>query len=343
MSDVSDACGACGAALAPGARFCGVCGADVGTAGGTIGTSAIEATAPSAQPAGGAGVAPLPVRAVAAVLDGLVALGVFAVVGAVVANTTDDATENGFNLEGGPALLALGLVTAIVLGYFIVCEAVWGRTLGKLAMGVQVQPAGGRRGRVEAALIRNALRLVDGIGFYLVGGIVALTNPRRQRIGDMAAGTIVTPAPAGLPRALGVAGAIAAMVVGIGGCALLRDPAPAGPPLTGTMARGLTETNRAIEPTTEFRSTDRALYASIKASGVAAGTRLMGRWVFVGPASVAPPDTVIREVSSQFETGNERAGLNLDRGEREWPAGDYRLDLYLDDDLTLTLPFRVRQ
>ena len=41
--------------------------------------------------------------------------------------------------------------------------------------------------------MRTVLRLVDGLGVYLVGLIAMLaTGERRQRLGDLAAGTIVT-------------------------------------------------------------------------------------------------------------------------------------------------------
>jgi nicotinate-nucleotide--dimethylbenzimidazole phosphoribosyltransferase len=45
--------------------------------------------------------------------------------------------------------------------------------------------------------VRTVLRVVDGIGLYIVGLIVMLaTGQRRQRLGDMAAGTIIVDASA---------------------------------------------------------------------------------------------------------------------------------------------------
>ena len=54
--------------------------------------------------------------------------------------------------------------------------------------------AGGTPDEREIAL-RTVLRLVDGIGFYVVGLVVMLrTGERRQRLGDIVAGTAVVDA-----------------------------------------------------------------------------------------------------------------------------------------------------
>ncbi|MDG5776223.1 RDD family protein [Haloarculaceae archaeon H-GB2-1] len=42
-----------------------------------------------------------------------------------------------------------------------------------------------------ACLVRNMLRPVDGLFFYGVGFVVAQVSDRRQRIGDVLAGTVV--------------------------------------------------------------------------------------------------------------------------------------------------------
>jgi len=42
-----------------------------------------------------------------------------------------------------------------------------------------------------ASVVRNVLRLVDGLSFYLVGALFALASSRGQRLGDRAAHTLV--------------------------------------------------------------------------------------------------------------------------------------------------------
>ena len=82
----------------------------------------------------------------------------------------------------------------IYLSYFVVLEALWSRTLGKLFQGLVVRKLDGQRCDWRAALIRSALRIVE-VNPLLIGGLpaglVIIASPRKQRIGDLIAGTIV--------------------------------------------------------------------------------------------------------------------------------------------------------
>jgi uncharacterized RDD family membrane protein YckC len=86
-------------------------------------------------------------------------------------------------------LLYFGVLT----GYGVLLEWFWnGRTLGKRVLGLRVADAQGLRLTFPQVLIRNLLRAVDSLPlFYLLGGMVCVLNARLQRLGDMAAGTIV--------------------------------------------------------------------------------------------------------------------------------------------------------
>lgn len=89
---------------------------------------------------------------------------------------------------GGNAFWAL---VALGLGYYVVCEALTGMTVGKRIVGIRVVAEDGEHVGLGAAVVRNLLRLVDGLFFYLVGALFALTSSRGQRLGDRAAGTLV--------------------------------------------------------------------------------------------------------------------------------------------------------
>jgi hypothetical protein len=47
------------------------------------------------------------------------------------------------------------------------------------------------RNPLAALAIRNLLRVVDGLGFYLVGAVVADCSRIHRRLGDICAGTVV--------------------------------------------------------------------------------------------------------------------------------------------------------
>ena len=106
-----------------------------------------------------------------------------------------------------------GALSAVILGwalyYYFALESGDGQTLGKKLMKLRVVRADGRPAGMNEIAVRTVLRVVDGIGLYIVGLIVMLaTGQRRQRLGDMAAGTIIVdasasatmpPAPVALP------------------------------------------------------------------------------------------------------------------------------------------------
>jgi uncharacterized RDD family membrane protein YckC len=100
----------------------------------------------------------------------------------------------GFRQLGLWALAALVLLAFLVsYGYFVVFEALWqGQTPGKRLVGLRVIGVTGRPIGVYEAVIRNLLRLVDQLpGIYVVGILAVLLTPRHQRLGDLAAATVV--------------------------------------------------------------------------------------------------------------------------------------------------------
>ena len=89
---------------------------------------------------------------------------------------------------------APGLILFVfAIAYYVVMEVQMGATLGKMAMGLKVVKEGGEKIDWQASIIRNLLRIIDGIAFYLVGAIVVWTSKKKQRLGDMVAHTLVVP------------------------------------------------------------------------------------------------------------------------------------------------------
>jgi uncharacterized RDD family membrane protein YckC len=86
------------------------------------------------------------------------------------------------------------LALIFLLGYFPVTEGLWGQSLGKLIMGLVVVDEKGDRPGLLRAAGRTLTRLVE-VNPLLLGGIPAgitvALNDKRQRLGDMLAGTYV--------------------------------------------------------------------------------------------------------------------------------------------------------
>jgi uncharacterized RDD family membrane protein YckC len=134
----------------------------------------------------------LALRFVAVLLDGIIVFFPVSIVIALLsgggyAERGPGYANAGINVEGKAFLLLL----IFSLCYYTFFESLSGATLGKRMVGILVVGEEGTELGVGAALVRNLLRFVDGLFFYLVGAIFALTSPRRQRLGDRAAHSIV--------------------------------------------------------------------------------------------------------------------------------------------------------
>jgi len=94
------------------------------------------------------------------------------------------------DLAAAAAVMAYFLVS---IGYGILTEWYWqGQTIGKRLLRLRVMDVQGLRLRFSQVVIRNLLRFVDTLPvFYMVGGLACLISSRSQRLGDIAANTIV--------------------------------------------------------------------------------------------------------------------------------------------------------
>jgi len=89
------------------------------------------------------------------------------------------------------------LYFVFTIGYFILLEMLWrGQTIGKRMLGLRVQDMHGLKLQPPQLVLRNLLRFVDSLPvLYFLGGSFALLNKRSQRLGDIAAGTVVVRLP----------------------------------------------------------------------------------------------------------------------------------------------------
>lgn len=90
--------------------------------------------------------------------------------------------------------LRILLLIGVFLGYFFILEGLWARTLGKYLQGLVVQKLDGSPAGWKIALIRTILRVIE-VNPVLLGalpaGLVLISSERKQRLGDILAGSIV--------------------------------------------------------------------------------------------------------------------------------------------------------
>lgn len=129
-------------------------------------------------------------RIVATVVDGLL-LGVLYALMAALFGTY--VRTDAFGWEASmPALPTVAYALIAVL-YYVLMEGYLGRTVGKVLVGIRVvrEGAGDQPPGLRAAVIRTALRIVDGLLGYAVAFVTVLVSGKNQRLGDMAARTLV--------------------------------------------------------------------------------------------------------------------------------------------------------
>ncbi len=138
---------------------------------------AAQAQAAQAQQYAGVGV-----RFLALLIDGIIIGVVSAIINSVAAATRSASLTT----------IAAIVISVLAVLYFIGMEATQGATVGKMALGLRIVKTDGTSPiGWPASLIRNLLRIVDGLFAYLVGAIIIWNSPLKQRLGDKVAHTVV--------------------------------------------------------------------------------------------------------------------------------------------------------
>ncbi len=135
------------------------------------------------------------IRAIAFIIDNLVlfaSLGLFhfLVFGTWWRHVPDTANMATFFVTDAVCLSFL----AIYFLYFVVMEGMVGATIGKLICKIRVKKGDGSACGISGALIRNLLRIVDGLVFNMVGIVLIIASAEKQRLGDIVAKTVVVKA-----------------------------------------------------------------------------------------------------------------------------------------------------
>jgi len=150
-------------------------------------------------------VAGLGSRMIAAIIDSAIQIG--AVIGLSFVFGALSRNTGGGSVDTALVVIYLVALFVLVWGYYPLFEGLWkGRTPGKRAQRIRVVRTDGQPVTIGPVLVRNLLRIVDFLPVYYVTGTISMIVTRKsQRIGDLAAGTIVIrerPMPAPAPLVL---------------------------------------------------------------------------------------------------------------------------------------------
>lgn len=132
-------------------------------------------------------------RFIALLVDSLIwFVGFFVVVVLLVIFLPDIAAFSELSAEWAVGIIFI-LIFLVHWGYFTLFEAYWnGRTPGKRIARIRVIQRSGRSIGLLESMARNLVRYVDQLPlFYVVGVIAIFATRQHQRLGDLAAGTLV--------------------------------------------------------------------------------------------------------------------------------------------------------
>jgi uncharacterized RDD family membrane protein YckC len=147
-------------------------------------------------------------RFLAFVLDTALLFGPFLVVDAWAFMRWGMFDGNELQLTTAALAIAVTLNATILFVYGWLLEAACGATFGKILVGIRVVRTT-QGSALSASALRNVLRVVDRLGFYLIGIAVAACSNIRQRIGDICAHTAV------IEEKFGIGARVAAVVLWI--------------------------------------------------------------------------------------------------------------------------------
>ncbi len=340
-------CPACGNNNVSGSQTCSKCEATL-PASATIPPTTVASTAQTkaAPLIAGAALAGMGDRAIATILDAAVVGAIYALVGMWAAVRWGGVTGNGFKLYSTAANVTFGIVGIFGFLYVWLLEGVLGATLGKFILNVRVRRADGGTIGLKQSLIRNLLRLIDGIGVYFVGFLIAIFSHLKQRLGDHLAKTVVVQRDSGpLPRAEAVVLWAALIVVAFVGAYRLHPSAEAAAARVGRVIRAELGTDRTpdyeiVNPSNEFYTDTPKIVCVGKVDGMDPGVSMKAVWIADDTGGAAPPKYQIAEKS--FSGGDEFSAY-LNSPTNGWPAGRYHLEIYIRDKLAKQIPFAIKQ
>jgi hypothetical protein len=96
------------------------------------------------------------------------------------------------------------------------------------------------------------------------------------------------------------------------------------------------------KPTTTFTADVPKLYAFFRSKGTQTGDKLRGVWIAEDVGDAAPKKTKIDEGTLTADENDFYGAFSLSKPTKGWPAGKYRVDIYVGDELATTAKFTIK-
>jgi uncharacterized RDD family membrane protein YckC len=129
---------------------------------------------------------PLPKRTAAFLLDQLVVVLVVVVPALALGASLSELVR-----PGQPRKVAFLAAMGVAFVYHFTLEWLTGQTIGKSILGLRVVADDGTTLGVGGSFLRNALRLIDGLGYWSVAVVIILYRGDGKRLGDIVGRTLV--------------------------------------------------------------------------------------------------------------------------------------------------------
>jgi hypothetical protein len=96
------------------------------------------------------------------------------------------------------------------------------------------------------------------------------------------------------------------------------------------------------EPTTSFPTDAPKIVALFKTDGVEKGDKIRSVWIADDVGDAAPANSKIDERTLTMEGDTEDGSFSLTKPTKGWPKGQYRLEIYVNDELVTTAKFSIQ-
>jgi len=97
------------------------------------------------------------------------------------------------------------------------------------------------------------------------------------------------------------------------------------------------------EATSSFTPSTEKIYALFKTKGAKSGDKIRAVLIAEDVGDAAPANTKVLDKTIDMEGDTEDGDFNFSKPTKGWPAGKYRVDVYVNDDLVTTAKFTVKE